>query len=250
MSHAREISGMLAVVLSVLLAGCGATPMKKGNQALSEHRPGVAIERYGETLQEAPSAEAYIGRGMALEQKGELREAWSDYNQAADMNPDSKWAHVHRGRVDLMLGRVADAEKDADRALELAPEFSRALGLQAQLLQEKDDVEAAADKYLEAAEKAESETYAARCLKNAALSHMQAGRYGEARAVYRRALNNAADMGDRTDHETLVLGVMNYGAGNQDRAVELFNQLDDDTRQKVTAVISGKNRASNNIQSQ
>lgn len=77
---------------------------------------------------------AYINRGLAYKQAGELRLALDDLNRAVELVPNNFKSFNNRGLVLLEKGEVAPAIHDFDRAIALAPNdnnayFNRGLAL-------------------------------------------------------------------------------------------------------------------------
>lgn len=93
----------------------------RGNQHTD---PARAIAYYSEALELAPDfVSAYINRGSAFHQTGQLQRAIQDFDQALKLDPDNARAYYNRGVVYGASGQLQRAIKDYDQALKLDPNF-------------------------------------------------------------------------------------------------------------------------------
>jgi TonB family protein len=81
----------------------------------------------GLVRQQPTSVDAYIIRGSAYQQKGEVDKALADFNQAIRLDQKSARAYCDRGILeDVLLRQPNKALADYNEAIRLAPNFQRA----------------------------------------------------------------------------------------------------------------------------
>ena len=86
-----------------------------------------AIKHYTEAIKLKPDLdEAYINRGAAYADKGELDKAFKDYNTAIKLNPDFANAYNNRGTAYAKKGDIDNAIKDYNKAIELQHDYADA----------------------------------------------------------------------------------------------------------------------------
>lgn len=103
---------VIAIALSLLLAGCGA--------AASRQEAPQSIEQYSAAISRDPKdAKALTGRGVAYLTQGDLEKALADLNQALALDPKSARALSARGEVYLKQGEPERALAELDAALQL-----------------------------------------------------------------------------------------------------------------------------------
>ncbi len=122
-----------------------------------------AIERFGKSIEIFPTAEGYTFRGWSLSMLGRFEEAIAECKEAIGVDPDYgnpyndigvylidlgrpdeaipwlkkamrakryccyQFPHFNLGRVLVMRGRVSEARRSFENALEFAPEYAPAL---------------------------------------------------------------------------------------------------------------------------
>ena len=86
---------------------------------------GCATEK---TIERPPlpqeTAEVYFNRGVDSSQKGDFREAISDFNKAIDVNPEFVVAYLNRGFSYSRMGEFDKAIADYTKAIELNPRYA------------------------------------------------------------------------------------------------------------------------------
>jgi tetratricopeptide (TPR) repeat protein len=75
--------------------------------------------------QDPQVSSAYINRGVIYKAQGKLEEALKDYNVAIDINPLSAEAYSNRGNLLLSMKRYEDALTDLNAAVRLNPQLDK-----------------------------------------------------------------------------------------------------------------------------
>ena len=70
--------------------------------------------------------EAYVNRGLVYYIKGDYDKAVADYTRAIELNPKDAKAYSYRGDTYIKKGRYDDAIADCSKAIELEPNFVKA----------------------------------------------------------------------------------------------------------------------------
>jgi tetratricopeptide (TPR) repeat protein len=82
---------------------------------------------YNKALKLNPKyAKAYNNRGLAYQDKGDLDQAFSDYNKAIEIDPEYAKAYNNRGGVYFDRGDYDRALLDSSKAIELDPAYAKA----------------------------------------------------------------------------------------------------------------------------
>jgi type IV pilus biogenesis/stability protein PilW len=121
----------LLAIAAAAVVGCAHTPSRKEREA-SEIHYNLALEalrarRFTEALREVEQsleldrtlADAYVARGLVYEfGYGKDEEAERDYRKAVELRPDFSEAHNDLGQLLARRGRVEEALREFDAALE------------------------------------------------------------------------------------------------------------------------------------
>jgi tetratricopeptide (TPR) repeat protein len=119
-------SGLGAVLVIVLAAGCASTPTAEGRTALREGRPAEAADRFQQALAEDPGRlDARIGLGISKYRLGAYDEAIAALTDAVSHEPNHPGARLYLALSDLRKREDARAEEQlkALRNLPLDPRF-------------------------------------------------------------------------------------------------------------------------------
>lgn len=93
-----------------------------------------ALQAFDEAVRRGPFAFAYLNRGLAMIRRGRMDEGLADLAQARQLWPSSPDVRTHYGLGLFSAGRLAEAEGELRAALELRPDFLKALNGLARLL--------------------------------------------------------------------------------------------------------------------
>ena len=78
------------------------------------------IAAFDRAIRRAPrNASAYLGRGLAYQNKGDFRRARADFDRAIRYAPNDPQGYRHRALLLRRIGEVRAAEKDEARAIAL-----------------------------------------------------------------------------------------------------------------------------------
>lgn len=88
-------------------------------------------------LNDSDKASAYLNRGNAFDNLGDLEGALKDYDRALAVNPRSAQVHRNRGAALNRRGRFEEAFKDFDAAVLLQPDYALAYASRAENLEER-----------------------------------------------------------------------------------------------------------------
>ena len=103
----------------------GIADLQRGLENLQKGRYEQAVADFTRALELLPgTAEAYSGRGWALEKLKRYDQALADYSKLIEINPRSPAAYVSRGHVYLDLKRYDEAMQDFSKAIELKPDVA------------------------------------------------------------------------------------------------------------------------------
>lgn len=121
---------LLVVLLACLLACTSARAQAErefelGSALVQEGKYEEALPHLEEAVRLAPDfAPPYNGRALVQESRGETERALADYGACLERDPTFWKAWMNRGSLLSRLGRSTEAERDLDRAIELAPDES------------------------------------------------------------------------------------------------------------------------------
>jgi tetratricopeptide (TPR) repeat protein len=187
-----------------------------GRALVSAGRAGEAIAEYGKALAGEPrSAEFLTGLGMALAAQGRRKEAAAHFERALEANPEYADAHYHLGDALHAAGDTAGALAHWRAVLRVNPDFVPVLVSVARVLATstedrlRNGVEAVA--LAERAARIDGGRGAA-VLDALAAAYAEAGRFAEAVAMGRRALE-AAERSQPGLVESLRTRIVSYEAG-------------------------------------
>jgi tetratricopeptide (TPR) repeat protein len=106
--------------------------LNRGNALDDNGQIDLAIENYDEAIKDNPlSAEAFCRRGVAFEQKGELDRAIEDYDNAVKLDPNNAKAFANRGHARSHKKEFDRAIEDYTQAIKLNPNDARTFDLRA-----------------------------------------------------------------------------------------------------------------------
>ncbi|MEN6413934.1 MAG: tetratricopeptide repeat protein [Veillonellales bacterium] len=164
----------------------------------------------GGTMEQMTAAK-YIGAGVALAEKGELREAALSFCQAVKVEPDLPEAYQRLGEALISLEYWDNAQKCFCRVIELDPSYAAAYNYLGVVLKQKNRLDEAEECYRQAIRQkpdyAEAFHNLGNCLK-------AEDRFAEAETAYRRALELKPDLFDsRFSLGTLYLLLGQYEKG-------------------------------------
>jgi tetratricopeptide (TPR) repeat protein len=150
--HEQNLSWCKGSDVDLKMAGCTAlinspqeTPqnlaiayLNRGNALYENGQIDVAIKDYDQAIKNNPlSAEALSRRGFALEQKGEFDLAAQDSDQAIKLDPQNAKAIANRGYVRSHKKEFDAAIEDFNQAIKLDPNDARTYRLRASAYREK-----------------------------------------------------------------------------------------------------------------
>lgn len=160
---------------------------------------------------EQMTAKKYIADGVALAEKGELREAALLFCQAVKAEPDLPEAYQRLGEALIPLEYWDNAQKCFCRALELNPQYAEAYNYLGVVLKQKDRPEEAEKCYRQAIRQKPDYEAAFHNLGNCLKGE---NRFAEAEAAYLRALELKPDLFEsRFSLGTLYLLLGQYEKG-------------------------------------
>jgi tetratricopeptide (TPR) repeat protein len=103
-----------------------------------------ALEAFTQLIELHPEdGQAYLGRGMAHEARGELEQAEADFSTAIDLQPDGGAGRVLRARVRQRQGRAEEALADLAEHIRLHPDDAMAYFIRAGVHKEQKALAAA-----------------------------------------------------------------------------------------------------------
>ncbi len=103
----------------------------------------VALVDFGQSALLQPSVDAYVGRGLVREMKGELPMAIADFGRAIELEPDNTEALRHRAWSWIHADEVDNAIEDCDRMLSIEEKDAEALSLRCYALGIKGELDEA-----------------------------------------------------------------------------------------------------------
>jgi tetratricopeptide (TPR) repeat protein len=87
----------------------------------------AAIAAFDRALAQAPLAIAYLNRGLAHQRQGDADRAHSDFDAAVRHAPDDPRTYYYRSRFFDAQGDTRRAQADANRAIDIDPNYARLL---------------------------------------------------------------------------------------------------------------------------
>lgn len=94
--------------------------MERGDKALSNNDRKAAIAAYSEAIKlDGNLKRAYVNRGVAYNELGELQKALADFTKAIELDPTDSYPYEQRAQVYRKLGEVAKADADKEKAFQL-----------------------------------------------------------------------------------------------------------------------------------
>ncbi|HVM59936.1 MAG TPA: tetratricopeptide repeat protein [Verrucomicrobiae bacterium] len=170
-----------------------------GNALLQEGKLTDAIEHYQQAVRIAPGfADAQFTLGLALGKQGRLPEAIGHYEQALRLRPDYAEAHGNLGNALAQTGRLAEAMGHWEQALRLKPNYPEVQNDLAWLLATLAPADGGDPaRAVTLAERACELTHnrAAEYLDTLAVAYASAGRFDDAIATARKAIELARSEG-------------------------------------------------------
>ena len=110
-----------------------------------------ALRDYEEAIRLTPDyAKAYFNRGIARRAKGDLDGALRDYEEAIRLTPDYAKAFNNRGNARMAKGDLEGALQDYDEAIRLKPDYAVAFNNRGDALRDRGDLEGALQDYEQA----------------------------------------------------------------------------------------------------
>jgi tetratricopeptide (TPR) repeat protein len=102
--------------------------VRMGNECITQaHNVKAALANFDKAIALCPNCvDAYIRKGITLQNAKRIEEATACFNRAVDLSPMNFKALLNRGRNRLLRGFVEDAVGDLTRATSLVPENARA----------------------------------------------------------------------------------------------------------------------------
>ncbi len=124
------VTAALGLLLVLMLAGCREQRAEDfadlGRQALAQDDHNAAVAAYERSIKLHPTAEAYLGLGIAYDLKGNTDKALLNLNLCLQLDPNNAVAYYRRGNVLGSLGNYTGALSDFSRAIALNPQYAEA----------------------------------------------------------------------------------------------------------------------------
>ena len=140
----------LVCLAAIVLLSCGgaeerkAKYMERAKTFLAEKNYDKAKVELKNVLQIDPKyAEAYFLMGQVDEQKQDVNNAFADYSKAVDLDPDHEQAREKLARFYLMAAQPENAKEMTDYILKKKPNDPEAKTINAVILAQKNDLDAA-----------------------------------------------------------------------------------------------------------
>jgi len=175
--------GLGGIVLLVGAALLGQVPQRLWaaynlRQAQSLENQGdeeKAIAQYTRALSIAPSADAYLKRGVAYAQNDQLQEAQEDLTRAIALDDNNAMAYFNRGNIRFELGDRQGAIEDYTAAIQIDPTATRPYVNRGTVRAELGDDKGAIEDYSEAIQNDPNlaAAYLNRCLSRSNLGNHQ-----------------------------------------------------------------------------
>ena len=103
----------------------------------------VALVDFGQSALLQPSVDAFVGRGLVREMKGDLQMAIADFGRALQIEPDNMEAIRRRAFLWINADEIDNAIKDCDRILSIEQKDAEALSLRCYALGIKGELDEA-----------------------------------------------------------------------------------------------------------
>ena len=117
-------------------------------QGFNAADPNEKIRCYSQAIRLNPDyADAYINRGLARSDKGDLEGALQDYDKAIGLQPDDAVVYYNRGNARKAKGDLEGALQDYDKAIGLQPDETMAYYNRGNARKAKGDLEGALQDY-------------------------------------------------------------------------------------------------------
>lgn len=157
-----DVCRRAALALALVAGGSGASALaaptepaqiaEEGAGALVRGEAQAAVYNYTEALKDTAlpndrRAAILNDRGVANVKLGQTRQAFEDFNLAAQLFPEFAAVYNNRGNLLLSLGLAKEAIRDFDRSLVLAPGYAAAYNNRAGALMRLGQTEDAIDDY-------------------------------------------------------------------------------------------------------
>jgi tetratricopeptide (TPR) repeat protein len=81
----------------------------------------TAVTKFSQSLSIRESPDVYVERGNAYKELKESDKALADWNRAIALDPNSFLAYASRGTYYRVSGKLAEAESDLDRSIQIQP---------------------------------------------------------------------------------------------------------------------------------
>jgi Tfp pilus assembly protein PilF len=120
-------------------------------RGLNAADPDEELRCYNEAIRLQPDyAEAFINRGVARSEKGDLEGELRDYNEAIRLQPDNADAFINRSAAQQAKGDLEGALQDCNEAIRLKPNYAVAFFSRGITRKDQGDLEGALQDYDEA----------------------------------------------------------------------------------------------------
>jgi tetratricopeptide (TPR) repeat protein len=175
-----------------------------------------AITSYNKAVEIYPDySEAYVAKGLALEQLNNNEEAFENYNIAIEKEPDYAYAYVCRGDI----SKPVPAVEDYSKAIEISPNYSYAYNARAynyRLLKEYDKAISDYEKVME-----QSQEYKEFNLKKIADIEFERGNYKKAVKYYLEVI----DINPKALDSYFKLARSKDQLGDDEGAIKIYESL-------------------------
>ena len=192
---------------------------EKGDRFFVEKKYSEAINMYSEAIGlNNENYVAYIGRGNAYTNLGNIKQGLLDYNKAIEKNPKSYVAYLNRGLLYLMDGAKDQAINDFNRGININPRFSIAYVMRGMVYMNKKNDELAMLDFTKAIElnPREASAYSAR------------GAIYSSHGKYHQALgecNKAIEVDGKNIMNYIQRGVVYSNIGKYQQAIEDYSRV-------------------------
>lgn len=197
-------------------------PMPYNNRAIAYADLGnyeQAFDDFRQAIDIDPDYEqAYYNRGETYFQMAEYDNAFADFNQAININSDYAKAYYGRGNVYRERGQFREALQDYNRAIELNPNFADAYYSRGYVYQNVGDMENALKNYSLAIKFDSSH---ANAYNNRGTIYQRRRDYGKAIAVFNRAIEVDPKYLTAYNNRANTYALL----GNYNRAISDYNQI-------------------------
>lgn len=177
-----------------------------------------AIYDYNRAIELNPdSTYAYIMRGRVYYQKGDYDKALSDFNHAVAISPESVYALVTRGRINYRRRDYRSAIEDYTRVIDVDPGFSEAYKTRGNIYLNTGQYNRALFDYTRAIQMDPDDVYP---VVGRAGIFIFLGRYEEALSDCERAL----EINPRDTEVWMAMGLVHCETGHYEKAVSDFSR--------------------------